>query len=97
AFSHLDAEHWTDELKTELNFDQSTALNHDDGIFWIDYESVCSTFNSIHINWNLENLKHRAVIHAYVFNDVRIFEFDLLLYVRICICVFLALSIYPPF
>ncbi|KAG0267423.1 calpain 7 [Mortierella polycephala] len=63
-YSHLDADHWTDELKAELNFDQFAALKNDDGIFWIDYESVCSTFDTIHINWNLETLKYRAVIHA---------------------------------
>lgn len=63
-FSHLDADHWTDELKAELNFDHFAALKNDDGIFWIDYESVCSTFDTIHINWNLETLNHRAVIHA---------------------------------
>ncbi|GJJ78192.1 calpain-7 [Entomortierella parvispora] len=63
-FSHLDAQHWTEELKAELNFDQFAALKNDDGIFWIDYESVCSTFDTIHINWNLETLNHRAVIHA---------------------------------
>ncbi|KAF9909090.1 calpain 7 [Lobosporangium transversale] len=63
-FSHLDADHWTEELKKELNFDQFAALKNDDGIFWIDYESVCSTFDTIHINWNLETLNYRAVIHA---------------------------------
>ncbi|KAG0050586.1 calpain 7 [Gryganskiella cystojenkinii] len=63
-FSHLDAQHWTDELRAELNFDQFAALKNDDGIFWIDYESVCTTFDTIHINWNLETLNHRAVIHA---------------------------------
>lgn len=63
-FSHLDADHWTSELKAELNFDQFAALKNDDGIFWIDYESVCTTFDTIHINWNLETLTHRAVIHA---------------------------------
>ncbi|KAG0348845.1 calpain 7 [Podila humilis] len=63
-FSHLDAERWTDELRAELNFDQFAALKNDDGIFWIDYDSVCTAFDTIHINWNLETLKHRAVIHA---------------------------------
>lgn len=63
-FSHLDADHWTSELKAELNFDQFAALKNDDGIFWIDYESVCTTFDTIHINWNLETLTYRAVIHA---------------------------------
>ncbi|KAF9586258.1 calpain 7 [Lunasporangiospora selenospora] len=63
-FSHLDAEHWTEELKNELNYDQFAALKNDDGIFWIDYDSVCSNFDTIHINWNLETLTYRAVIHA---------------------------------
>ncbi|KAF9976702.1 calpain 7 [Actinomortierella ambigua] len=63
-YSHLDAKHWTDELKAELNFDQLSALKTDDGIFWIDYDSVCTNFDTIHINWNLETLNYRAVIHA---------------------------------
>ncbi|KAF9427135.1 calpain 7 [Podila epigama] len=63
-FSHLDADHWTAELKAELGFNQLTALKNDDGIFWIDYESVCTAFDTIHINWNLETLTYRAVIHA---------------------------------
>ena len=63
-FSHLDAENWTEELKTELGYDQSAALKHDDGIFWIDYESVCDEFDTIHINWNPEMLKHRMVVHT---------------------------------
>ncbi|KAF9356997.1 calpain 7 [Mortierella sp. NVP85] len=63
-FSHLDAENWTEELKTELGYDQSAALKHDDGIFWIDYDSVCDEFDTIHINWNPEMLKHRMVVHT---------------------------------
>ncbi|KAF9152216.1 calpain 7, partial [Actinomortierella ambigua] len=63
-YSHLDAKHWTDQLKAELNFDQLSALKTDDGIFWIDYDSVCTNFDTIHINWNLETLNYRAVIHA---------------------------------
>ncbi|KAG0229724.1 calpain 7 [Mortierella sp. GBA43] len=63
-FSHLDAENWTPELLGKLEYDQSAALEKDDGIFWIDYESVCNEFDTIHINWNPEMLRHRSVIHA---------------------------------
>ncbi|TPX33127.1 hypothetical protein SmJEL517_g03958 [Synchytrium microbalum] len=63
-FSHLDTKNWTPELKRELNYDQLGAMQNDDGIFWIDFESVCSKFDSIHLNWNPELFKYRYVLHV---------------------------------
>ncbi|ORX43693.1 cysteine proteinase [Hesseltinella vesiculosa] len=63
-FSHMDRERWTPELKAALNYDPQLAQDHDDGIFWIDYESMCANFTSIHMNWNPELFIHRDVVHA---------------------------------
>lgn len=65
-YSHLDTESWTPELMGALNYDPSVAGKKDDGIFWIDYESVCKHFASIHLNWNPETFSHRWVLHSYV-------------------------------
>ncbi|ORZ25281.1 hypothetical protein BCR42DRAFT_445071 [Absidia repens] len=63
-YSHLDTIHWTPELMNALNFDPSVAEQIDDGIFWIDFESVCGHFTSIHLNWNPELFTHRWVLHS---------------------------------
>ncbi|KAI8979256.1 hypothetical protein BDF20DRAFT_868518 [Mycotypha africana] len=62
--SHLDTNFWTDELKRALDFDPEAAEQKDDGIFWIDFESVCTNFASIHLNWNPELFTHRWVLHS---------------------------------
>lgn len=44
-------------MKKALNFDD---LNKDDnGIFWIDFDSVCDFFESLDLNWNPELLVYR--------------------------------------
>ncbi|KAI9314987.1 hypothetical protein BX666DRAFT_1965459, partial [Dichotomocladium elegans] len=63
-YSHLDTVNWTDSLKKALNYDPFIAEQNDDGIFWIDFESVCAHFMSIHLNWNPEPFTHRWVIHS---------------------------------
>ncbi|OZJ03292.1 hypothetical protein BZG36_02273 [Bifiguratus adelaidae] len=62
-FSHLDNDGWTEELKSALRFDPKSVAHRDDGMFWIDFDSVCAEFDSIHMNWNPELFKHRWVIH----------------------------------
>ncbi|ORE22938.1 cysteine proteinase [Rhizopus microsporus] len=63
-YSHLDSNIWTAELREALSFDPDAAEENDDGIFWIDYESVCTHFTSIHLNWNPELFTHRWVLHS---------------------------------
>ncbi|CAO3624578.1 unnamed protein product [Cunninghamella blakesleeana] len=63
-YSHLDTINWTSELMEALDYDPSIAEKNDDGIFWIDYESVCDNFTSIHLNWNPELFTHRWVLHS---------------------------------
>ncbi|KAF7730256.1 calpain 7 [Apophysomyces ossiformis] len=63
-YSHADNINWTPELKEALNYDPCIAEKNDDGIFWIDFESVCQHFTSIHLNWNPELFTHRWVLHS---------------------------------
>ncbi|CAG8512546.1 16685_t:CDS:10 [Funneliformis mosseae] len=63
-FSHLDNVNWTPELIKTLDYDRENALNADDGIFWIDYDSVCQNFFSIHMNWNPELFPYTAIKHS---------------------------------
>lgn len=51
-YSELDALHWTDEMKRLLNYDPSCASMFDNGVFWIDYDSICKFFDVIYMNWN---------------------------------------------
>ncbi|KAI9277707.1 hypothetical protein BC943DRAFT_332639 [Umbelopsis sp. AD052] len=62
-YSHMDTERWNPELMKALNYDPSSAMQFDDGIFWIDFESVCENFVSIHLNWNPELFMYRWALH----------------------------------
>ena len=42
-------------------FDQVTALQYDNGIFWIDYASVIRHFHAVYFNWNPELFLYRQV------------------------------------
>ncbi|OAD66727.1 calpain-like protease PalB/Rim13 [Phycomyces blakesleeanus NRRL 1555(-)] len=63
-YSHMDTKNWTPQLMQALNYDPTLAGQRDDGIFWIDFESVCSYFTSIHLNWNPELFTHQWVLHS---------------------------------
>ena len=36
-------------------------FSEDKGVFWIDYDSVLTWFDSLDINWNPELLKNRKI------------------------------------
>ncbi|RKP35814.1 hypothetical protein BJ085DRAFT_4327, partial [Dimargaris cristalligena] len=63
-YSHLDRQAWTPSLCQRLNYDPQKSAYRDDGIFWIDYESLCKRFSSIHLNWNPELFTYRCTHHA---------------------------------
>ncbi|KAJ1978902.1 cysteine protease [Dimargaris cristalligena] len=63
-YSHLDQQAWTPSLCQRLNYDPQKSAYRDDGIFWIDYESLCKRFSSIHLNWNPELFTYRCTHHA---------------------------------
>ncbi|KAI8612349.1 hypothetical protein BC830DRAFT_1067730 [Chytriomyces sp. MP71] len=63
-YSHMDQNNWTRSMKDALGYDQLAAMQRDDGIFWIDFESVLAFFESIHVNWNPELFKYQHVMHV---------------------------------
>ncbi|EFO98566.1 CRE-CLP-2 protein [Caenorhabditis remanei] len=63
-FSDKDKLNWTAKMKNALSFDPEVAAGKDDGIFWIDYESVRHFFDVIYVNWKLELFPFTSVYHA---------------------------------
>ncbi|CAG8611819.1 6340_t:CDS:10 [Cetraspora pellucida] len=63
-YSHLDAINWTPELMSLLEYDRLQAIHNDDGIFWIDFDSVCKNFYLIHMSWNPELFKYHYTLHS---------------------------------
>lgn len=66
-FSELDLSHWTEELKQALDFDPYSASTFDNGIFWIDYDSLLKFFDVFYMNWNPELFSHTFCLHQSVF------------------------------
>ncbi|GJQ86062.1 hypothetical protein Trydic_g10262, partial [Trypoxylus dichotomus] len=62
-YSELDIKHWTPELQRLLNYDPNSASQFDNGVFWIDYESICAFFDVFYMNWNTELFKFTYCIH----------------------------------
>jgi len=62
-YSELDVAHWTPAMKTALNFDPDSAASFDNGIFWIDFESILHFFDVFYINWNPEIFSYTYCIH----------------------------------
>jgi len=63
-YSEGDTSNWTPALKRALQFDQTQAMQFDNGIFWIDWESMLQHFPSVYLSWNPQLLVHRAVRHG---------------------------------
>lgn len=63
-YSPGDTKHWTPHLKKALAYDAAKATQFDNGIFWIDYESVRRFFGSMHMNWNPDLFRYRRVVHG---------------------------------
>eukprot|EP01135_Chromosphaera_perkinsii_P004541 Nk52_evm11s288 gene=Nk52_evmTU11s288 len=63
-----DKANWSIELQKALGYDrgQEEALateDKDDGVFWINYKSVCHFYNVIYMNWNPMLFKYRYTLH----------------------------------
>lgn len=63
-FSEKDTTNWTPELTKALNYDHKNAQLFDNGVFWIDYDSLIHFFDVIYINWNPELFKYTTCIHS---------------------------------
>ncbi|XP_033225588.1 calpain-7-like [Belonocnema kinseyi] len=62
-YSELDRKHWTRELQEALNYDPDSASQFDNGIFWIDYDSICRFFDVFYFNWNPGLFSYTYGIH----------------------------------
>lgn len=63
-YSEKDTKHWTPELQRILNYDPQSAQMYDNGVFWIDYDSIIRFYDVIHLNWNPELFKYTTCIHS---------------------------------
>lgn len=62
-FSPNDSARWTPALRRRLGYDQEMAQNYDNGVFFIDYDSLCSHFGAVYMNWNPSLFRYRRVAH----------------------------------
>ncbi|XP_029166810.1 calpain-7-like isoform X1 [Nylanderia fulva] len=62
-YSELDIKHWTSALKEALNYDPESASEFDNGVFWIDYDSICRFFDVFYLNWNPGLFNYTYCIH----------------------------------
>ncbi|KAK6166621.1 hypothetical protein SNE40_023271 [Patella caerulea] len=62
-YSENDTDTWTSDLQKALNFDPKSAQLYDNGVFWIDYESICRFYDVFYINWNPEIFSHTTCLH----------------------------------
>lgn len=62
-FSELDIRNWTPELMSALNYDPNMAYNVDNGVFWIDYDSLLQFFDVFYISWNPKLFPFTTLYH----------------------------------
>ena len=62
-YSEHDKVNWNTELRKTLNFDQTQALQIDNGVFWVDWKSVKAFYDVLYINWRPNIFAHKSTIH----------------------------------
>ncbi|KAL7070935.1 hypothetical protein ACQ4LE_010125 [Meloidogyne hapla] len=63
-YSESDLATWTPELCAKLDYNPKDAQQFDDGVFWIDYPSVCAFFDVFYVNWNPKLFPFSYVLHS---------------------------------
>lgn len=56
-FSSQDSKNWTNELKRALRFD--AVAQKDQGVFWVDFETFCSIYETVYLNWDPSQLSFK--------------------------------------
>lgn len=51
-YSEYDVVHWTKKLQQLLGYEQKKAEKVDNGVFWIDYNSLLYYFDMLCMNWD---------------------------------------------
>ncbi len=62
-YSEQDERHWTPRMRRALNYDPGEQRNFDNGVFWIDYDSLCRFYDVIYMNWNPGLFAHTTSVH----------------------------------
>ncbi|KAK8405712.1 hypothetical protein O3P69_001903 [Scylla paramamosain] len=62
-YSEMDQVHWTPEMCKLLNYDPKSAQTFDNGVFWIDFDSLCHFYDVIYMNWNPQLFSHTFCTH----------------------------------
>ncbi|KAL3117060.1 hypothetical protein niasHT_007463 [Heterodera trifolii] len=63
-FSEKDVVSWSPELCAKLDYNPKDAQQFDDGIFWIDYASICAFFDVFYVNWSPALFPFRYALHS---------------------------------
>lgn len=59
-YSTNDTKNWTEHLKKKFHFHD--LAKYDNGIFWMDLDSVCEYFEFMDVNWNPALLIYRQSV-----------------------------------
>lgn len=62
-YSERDTINWTPALSKALHYDPTNASMFDNGVFWIDYDSLCHFFDVAYLNWNPNLFQYTYCTH----------------------------------
>ncbi|CAD5215688.1 unnamed protein product [Bursaphelenchus okinawaensis] len=63
-YSEKDTQSWTPEWCKALDYNPKDAQQFDDGVFWIDLESVAHFFDVFYVNWDPQLFPFNYVLHS---------------------------------
>lgn len=62
-FSDRDLRSWTPEISETLHYNPRNAQQFDNGVFWIDYESILGVFDVFYLNWRPTLFQYTSCTH----------------------------------